>query len=167
MSLISLGIIIFSFFVGIYIGSVIFGKEIPEVVFSSQKKTDLLEQKLRYTPVVKNFRFPQGLTKAHLVADVLNPCMAEFCEHFECSDESFKYCEYINKLADRILQWYNPEYGELLLIAHDSDCDGWVIDFTWKKPKQKPSAFICPREAVDGMEMYYNNPIALYSQEDK
>lgn len=161
-TIITICIYILAFAVGLYIGSIIFGKEIPE--FNQQNKIDELEQKLRDAPMVRTFEFRQTLTKAKLMEDVLKPCMVEFCKHFYGSDESFKYDEYINKLADRIMQWYNPEYGELVLVAHDDGTGIFKIDWTWNQPERKPK-YICHREAIEGMEKYYEdelgNPMVL------
>lgn len=159
-------IIMLCFVVGIYLGSLIFGKKIPEGVCVKQKKIDLLEQKLKDAPMVRTFEFRQSLTKAKLMEDVLKPSWVEFAHHWDCILEfDDRIRANLDKLADRIMSWYNPEYSELLLIAHNDDKIGFTIDFTWKKPKQKPSVFICPKEAVEGLEKYYEdelgNPMVL------
>lgn len=133
-TLITILINVLAFSVGMYIGSIIFGKEIPE--FSKQKQLDSLEQKLKYSPMVRTFECRNGLTKAKLVADVLKPCMVEFHHHWYGSTEFLKWPDNLEQFADRILEWYNPvsEYTELLLVAH-SEHGGFTVDFTWKKPE--------------------------------
>ena len=137
-----------------YIGSIIFGKEIPE--FSKQKQLVLLEQKLKKAPMVRTFEFRNGLTKAKLVNDVLKPCMVEFYHHWYGHTESFRWPDNLEQLADRILEWYNPGsgYTELLLVAHTDGNGSFQVDFTWKKPKPM---FICSRAAIEGLEQYYKD----------
>lgn len=149
-TIITICINVLAFAVGMYIGSIVFGKDEPKLPTETQNPVKL------YYPMVRTFEFRNGLTKAKLVADVLKPCMVEFCKHFYDSDESFKYDEYINKLADRIMQWYNPEYGELVLVAHDDGNGPFQVDFTWKKPERKPQ-YICDRKTLEGLEQYYKD----------
>ena len=157
-TIITICIYILAFAVGLYIGSIIFGKEMPE--FSKQK--------LRDAPMVRTFEFRNGLTKAKLVADVLRPCMVEFYHHWYGSTESFKWPGNLEQLADRILEWYNPssEYTELLLVAHSDGNGSFLVDFTWTKSKPK---FLITREAIEGLEKYYEdelgNPMILGTHE--
>lgn len=177
MSIISLVIIIFGFVVGIYIGSVIFGKDIPEGVFVKQKKVEELEQQLKDAPMVLSYVFRDPMTKAQLLEHVLKPSSVMFVKHWKMSlsrEDLWKnkgFFERMDKLAERIVQWYNPEYNQLLLIAHKSEaCEGFVVDFTWRQPERTPK-FICYRDAVEGLEKYYKdelgNPIVIYNQESK
>lgn len=177
MSITILVIIILCFVIGLYLGSVIFGKEVPEGMFVKQKKIDLLEQKLKDSPIVDSIVLDTTVTKDYLIHDVLNPRFISYLHHFglltdiEHQVESEKFKQSVSDYADKIMQWYNPEFNELLLIAHSDGCCGFDVDFTWKKPKQKPRVFICPREAVEGLEKYYEdelgNPMILDSQEAK
>ena len=165
MSITILVITILAFVVGIYLGSVIFGKEVPEGVFDKQNKIDLLEQKLKDSPIVDSIFLDKTVTKDYLIHDVLIPRFISYLHHFglltdiEHQVESEKFKQAVSDYADKIMQWYNPEFNELLLIAHRDGCCGFDVDFTWKKPKQKPGVFICPREAVEGLEKYYEDEL--------
>lgn len=165
-------ITILAFVVGIYLGSVIFCKEVSEGVFEKQNTLDRLEQQLRDSPIVDSIVLDKTVTKDFLIHDVLNPRFISYWHHFglltdiEHQVESEKFKQAVSDYADKIMQWYNPEFNELLLVAHSDGCGGFDVDFTWKQPKQKPSVFLCPREAVEGMEKYYNdNPIVIYKRE--
>ena len=138
--MINIFIALLSVAVGIYLGSVIFVAEEPGT-FANQKKIDLLEEQLREAPMVISCVFNKPLTKLDLVEDVLHPQCYKFMCHFGVSDRleirmNKKYEDALDQLADAIMQWYNPEYNELLLIAHQepNDVGGFVIDWTWKKP---------------------------------
>lgn len=172
MSITILVITILSFVIGLYLGCIVFGKEIPEGVFHKQKKLEALEQQLKDAPIVDSIVFDKTVTKDFLIHDVLNPRFINYLHHWgmltdiEHQVESEKFKKSVNDYADKIMQWYNPEYNELLLIAHSDGCCGFDVDFTWKKPIR----FLCPIEAVEGLEKYYtdelgNPPVAIYHQE--
>lgn len=129
--MISVFIAILALAVGVYVGSLVFGKE------PSEKTTEHTSDK--QPPVVDSFIFRKPLTKHMLVEDVLYQECYKFMAHFDIQNRleirvSKKYEESINQLADTIMQWYNPEYNELLLIAHPETSAGFVLDWTWKKP---------------------------------
>lgn len=159
----TIAIAILALAIGIYVGNIIFGKEIPEGVFVKQKKIDLLEQQLRDAPMVLSYAFSKPMTNEQMLAHVLKPSSILFLKHFNISsswEDTWKdkvFIERMDKLAERIVQWYNPEYNQLLLIANKSENrEGFVVDFTWRQPEQKPK-FICSREAVEGLENYYKD----------
>ena len=117
--------------IGVYIGSIIFGNK------QSEKHTE--PEPDSKTPVVDSFIFRKPPTKHMLVEDVLNHECYKFMAHFYVQNRleihvSKKYEESLNQLADAIMQWYNTEYNELLLIAHRESTSGFVLDWTWKKP---------------------------------
>ena len=149
-TIITICINVLAFSVGMYIGSIIFGKEEPKLPTETQNPVKI------YYPMVRTFEFRNGLTKAKLVADVLKPCMVEFYHHWYGITESFKWPDNLEQLADRIMQWYNPgsEYTELLLVAHSDGNGSFQVDFTWTKPKPM---FTVKREAVEGLEKYYKD----------
>lgn len=129
--MISIFIAILAILVGVYVGSVIFGAKEPSNK-PTEPKTD------KKPPVVDSFIFSQPLTNM-LVENVLYQECYKFMCHFDIQNRleirvSEKYEESINQLADAIMQWYNPEYNELLLIAHQEASAGFVLDWTWKKP---------------------------------
>lgn len=129
--MISILIAVLALAVGVYVGSIVFGHE------PSEKSTE--PEPDSKTPVVDSFIFRKPPTKHMLVEDVLEHECYKFMAHFEISDRleirvSKKYEESLNQLADAIMQWYNPEYNELLLIAHSDSASGLVVDWTWKKP---------------------------------
>jgi len=131
--MISIFIAILALAVGVYVGSIVFGGKEP----SEEKPTEHASDKK--PPVVDSFIFRKPLTKHMLVEDVLYQECYKFMAHFDIQNRleirvSKKYEESINQLADAIMQWYNPEYNELLLIAHQEASAGFVLDWTWKKP---------------------------------
>jgi len=129
-TIITICINVLAFSVGMYIGSIIFGKDEPKLPTETQNPVKI------YYPMVRTFEFRNGLTKAKLVADVLKPCMVEFYHHWYGGTEFMKWPDNIEQLADRIMQWYNPgsEYTELLLVAHGDGNGSFQVDFTWIKP---------------------------------
>ena len=163
MSITILVITILCFVVGIYLGSVIFGKEIPEGVFAKQKKIDLLEQQLRDAPMVIECQLGQQLTVDQMAMDVVGPNLIKIWRHF---GKPLYNVPSSSKVAEEMLQWYNPEseYTKLVIA-------GWlrddVVRIAWTWQKQDPK-FICPKEAVEGLEKYYEdelgNPIVLDNQ---
>lgn len=130
--MINVFIAILAFATGLYVGSIVFNRETPapEVPVVPDKKS----------PMVTSMVFRQPLTKHTLVQEVLHPQCYKFMAHFDIPNRleimvSKKYEESLNRLADAIMQWWNPEYNELLLIAHqEPNSAGFVLDWTWKKP---------------------------------
>lgn len=151
-TIITILINVLAFGVGLYIGSIIFGKdEPPKVDTETQNPVKL------YHPIVLSFEFRQTLTKAKLMEDVLKPSWYQFAHHWDCiTDLNPRILGNLDNLADKIMSWYNPEYNELLLIAHNDDKIGFTIDFTWKKPKQM-GKLVCHADAVEGLEHYYKD----------
>ena len=170
--------LILSLVTGFVIGSLgfIIGKAATskETVAETQKQA-------KHTPMVVSMVFGQPPTKSFLVDAVLKPNRVLFLRHFAPKASLFDTeisNRVIDKRADEILRWYNPEYNELLLIAHptgklqDEGNQSFVVDFVWKKPTiQKPGVFICPMDALEGIEKYYEymlgNPMLLGNQEAK
>ena len=128
-TIITILINVLAFSIGMYIGSIVFGKDEPKVATETQNPVKV------YHPIVRTFEFRQTLTKSKLMEDVLKPSWVEFARHWDCILElNGRILANLDKLADRIMQWYTPEYNELLLIAHSDDKFGFTVDFTWKKP---------------------------------
>ena len=133
--MINICIALLAFAVGMFVGSIVFGREATEATTDTQNPVK------EYHPVVVSMVFRQPLTKHMLVEDVLHPQCYKFMCHFDVPDRleiriSKKYEDALDQLGDAIMQWYNPEYNELLLIAHQEPnaVGGFVIDWTWKKP---------------------------------
>lgn len=131
----TIAIAILALAIGIYVGSIVFGNEAPKLQTDAQNPIKV------YHPVVISMVFRKPLTKHMLVEDVLYPQCYKFMCHFDIPDRldvriSKKYEESLDQLADAIMQWYNPEYNELLLIAHrePNAVGSFVVDWTWKKP---------------------------------
>ena len=132
----TIAIAILALAIGIYVGSIIFGKEPSEEQSEAQNPGNPVKL---YYPVVDSFIFRKPLTKHMLIEEVLYQECYKFMCHFDIPDRidiriSEKYEESLNQLADAIMQWYNTEYNELLLIAHRESTSGFVLDWTWKKP---------------------------------
>lgn len=140
MTITILVITILAFVIGLYIGCIVFGKDIPEGVFHKQKRLDLLEQKLKDSPIVDSIVLDKTVTKDYLIHDVLIPRFISYLHHFglltdiESQVESDKFKQAVSEYADKIMQWYNQEFNELLLVAHSDGFGGFDVDFTWKKP---------------------------------
>lgn len=126
---------VLAFIIGMYIGSVVFGKDEPKLPTETQNPVK------EYHPMVISIVFRKPPTKHMLVEEVLIPQCYKFMCHFDVPDRleirmSKKYEDALDQMGDAIMQWYNPEYNELLLIAHQEPnaVGGFVIDWTWKKP---------------------------------
>ena len=133
--MINIFIALLAFAVGMFVGSIVFGKEETEV------HTDTQIQDQEYHPMVVSMVFNKPLTKLDLVEEVLYPQCYKFMCHFDVPDRleirmSKKYEDALDQMGDAIMQWYNPEYNELLLIAHKEPnaAGGFIVDWTWKKP---------------------------------
>ena len=126
--MINIFIAILALAVGLFVGSIVFGKDEPKLDTETQNPVKI------YYPIVRTFEFRNGLTKSKLVADVLKPCMVEFHHHWH-GTKFLKWPDSLEPFADRILEWYNPgsAYTELLLVAHSDGNGSFQVDFTWKK----------------------------------
>ena len=128
--------IILGFFIA-GIGFVIGRSATNKATQTDNKKQDKL------TPMVVSSVFRQPLTKSFLIHDVLKPNEVLFLRHFAPNANPFDSHHYthLDKKADEIMKWYNPEYNELLLIAHptgklqDEGNQTYNVDFVWKKPR--------------------------------
>lgn len=131
--MINIFIALLAFATGLYVGSIVFNRETPapEVPSVPDNKS----------PAVISMVFRQPLTKHLLVNEVLKPQCYKFMCHFDIPNRlelrvSQKFSETLDQLADKIMEWYNQDYNELLLIAHqepNTTC-GFLVDWTWKKP---------------------------------
>lgn len=134
-TIITICINVLAFIVGLYIGSIIFGKDEPKL------PTETQNQVKEYHPMVISIVFRKPPTKHMLVEEVLIPHCYNFMCHFDIPnpDEvrmSKEFKEALDQKGDAIMHWYNSEYNELLLIAHrePNDDSGFWFDWTWKKP---------------------------------
>lgn len=134
-TLITICINVLAFAVGVYIGSIIFGKDEPKLPTETQNPVK------EYHPIVISIVFRKPLTKHMLVEEVLIPQCYKFMHHFDIPNPSEfsmskEFKDAIDQKGDAIMQWYNPEYNELLLIAHQepNDNGGFWLDWTWRKP---------------------------------
>lgn len=115
--------------IGIYVGSIVFGHETSE----TEPKPD------RNSPLVicMVFHKNKNLTKETLLNDCLKPRAIQIARHFglpwmPVDKELWKN---IDKMADQIMQWWNPDYNELVLVAHRETPGGSVIlNWTWAVP---------------------------------
>lgn len=125
--MINIFIAILALAIGVYAGSVVFGKETSEV----KQEPD------RNTPLVLTFIFHKKLTKDELLNDCLKPRAVQIARHFGLPfvpvDKDL--WRSIDKLADQIMEWYNPDYPELVLVAHRESPDSSVVlNWTWAVP---------------------------------
>jgi hypothetical protein len=115
--------------VGIYIGSIVFEKGTTE----TEPKPD------RNSPMVICMVFHKNkpLTKETLLNDCLKPRAIQIARHFglpfiPVDKELWKS---LDKLADQIMQWWNPDYNELVLVAHrETPESSVVLNWTWAVP---------------------------------
>ncbi len=125
--MINILIALIAFAVGMFVGSIIFGKETTE----TEPKPD------RNSPMVICMVFHKRLTKETLLEDCLKPRAIGIARHF-----GLPFCpvpkdlwDSLDSLADKIMQWYNPDYPELVLVAHRETPEGSVVlNWTWAVP---------------------------------
>ena len=166
MSITILVITILAFVIGLYLGSVIFGKEVPEGVFYAQTKVKALEQQLREAPMVIECQLGQPITVDQMSMDVVGPNLIKIWRHF---GKPLYDVPSSSKVAEEMLQWYNQEseYTKLVIV-------GWlradVVRIAWTWQKQDTKAYIMTPDAFEGLEKYYEDelgkpPVAIYNQE--
>lgn len=112
--------------VGIYVGSIIFGRESAQI----KQETD------RNSPLVICMVFHKRLTKESLL-EVLKPRAVQIAMHFglPVCPVSKDLWDSLDPLADKIMKWYNPEYCQLVLVAHRDTPEGRVaLNWTWAIP---------------------------------
>jgi len=127
--MISVLVAILALAVGAYVGSIVFGKE------SSEKPTE----PDRDSPLVicMVFHKNKNLTKEVLLNDCLKPRAIQIARHFglQIMPVDKELWRNIDKLADQVMQWWNPDYNELVLVAHRETPGGRVIlNWTWAVP---------------------------------
>lgn len=113
--------------VGIYLGSVIFGKETTEV----KQKPD------RNSPMVICMVFHKKLTKETLLNDCLKPYAVRIASHFglQVVPVDKELWDRLDPIADKMMKWYNPEYNQLVLVAHRDTPESSVqLNWTWAVP---------------------------------
>lgn len=166
MSITILVITILAFVVGLYLGSVIFGKEVPDGVFSSQKKVEALDQQLRDAPMVIECQLGQPITLDQMEMDVVAPNLIKIWRHFGLGLFTMPST---TKYAEAMLQWYNPESEYTKLVIAGYMCGG-VVKIAWTWQKQDPKKYIMTPAAVEGLEKYYEdelgNQMAMETKKD-
>lgn len=113
--------------VGIYLGSVIFGKE---------PAAQLPQEPDRNTPLVLTFVFHKKLTKDELL-DMLKPSAIQIARHFGLPwlPVDKELWDRLDPLADKMMKWYNPAFCQLVLVAHRPTKDSGVeLNWTWAVP---------------------------------
>lgn len=167
MSITILVILIICFVIGLFIGSVIFGKDVPEGVFEKQNTLDRLEHQLKDAPIVIECQLGQQLTVDQMAMDVVGPNLIKIWRHF---GKPLYNVPSSSKVAEEMLQWYNQESEYTKLVIAGWLRDGVVrIAWTWQ---QKDPKYIITKEAVEGLEKYYEkyyedelgNPMVLDNQ---
>lgn len=125
--MINIFIALLSVSVGIYLGSVIFCKETPEVKQEPDRDSPLV--------ICMVFHKNKPLTKESLLNDCLKPRAIQIARHFglQFVPVDKDLWKSLDKLADQIIQWWNPEYNELVLVAHKLE-GRVVLNWTWAVP---------------------------------
>ena len=124
--MISILIAVLALAIGIYVGSIVFGNDEPK------------EPKPDYnTPLVICMVFHKPPTRETLLNDCLKPRAIQIARHFGLSfipvDKDL--WKSIDKLSEQIMQWYNPAYNELVLVAHrPTPSSSVVLNWTWAVP---------------------------------
>lgn len=125
--MINIFIAVLAIAIGIYLGSVIFSKE---------PSAQLPQEPDRNTPLVLTFVFHKKLTKDELL-DMLKPRAIQIARHFGLPwmPVDKELWDRLDPLADKMMKWYNPEYCQLVLVAHRPTKDsGVVLNWTWAIP---------------------------------
>lgn len=124
--MINIFIALLSVSIGIYLGSVIFCKETTEV----KQEPD------RNSPLVICMVFHKRLTKDALL-ECLKPRAVQIARHFglQCIPVDKELWDRLDPMAEKMMEWYNPEYNQLVLTAHRETPGGRVIlNWTWAVP---------------------------------
>lgn len=124
--MINIFIALLSVSIGIYVGSIVFGHETTE----AEPKPD------RNSPLVLTFVFHKKLTKDELL-EMLKPRAIQIARHFGLPwmPVDKELWDRLEPLADKMMKWYNPEYCQLVLVAHRPTKDSSVVlNWTWAVP---------------------------------
>lgn len=125
----TIAIAILALAIGIYIGSIVFGKEDTEKPTEPDRDSPLV--------ICMVFHKNKQLTKETLLNDCLKPRAIQIARHFglQFMPVDKELWQNIDKLADQIIQWWNPDYPELVLVAHRLTPGGSVVlNWTWAVP---------------------------------
>ena len=77
-----------------------------------------------------------GIDKQRLVDEILQIDTSRLYQHFyKGATIHFKESDYENmrSIADKIIQWYNPEYNELIVFGYMQN-NKVIMDWKWNKP---------------------------------
>ena len=124
--MINIFIAILALAVGLFAGSTIFGKEPVQ----PKQEPD------RNSPLVFTFVFHKKLTKDELL-EMLKPRAVQIARHFglQWLPVDKELWDRLDPLADKMMQWYNPDYCQLVLVAHRETPNGSVmLNWTWAVP---------------------------------
>ena len=124
----TIAIAILALAIGIYVGSIVFGKEVPTE--PTEPKPD------RNSPMVICMVFHKHLNKGELM-EMLKPQAIRIARHFGLPfmPVDKELWDSLDPLADKIMKWYNPEYPELVLVAHrESPNSSVILNWTWAVP---------------------------------
>ena len=125
--MINIFIAILALAIGVFVGSVIFSKE----------PAQLPQEPDRNSPMVICMVFHKRLTRETLLNDCLKPRAVQIARHFglQFMPVDKELWRSLDKLADQIMEWYNPDYPELVLVAHRESPDSSVVlNWTWAVP---------------------------------
>ena len=124
--MINIFIAVLALAIGVFVGSVIFSKEPAQTTHEPD----------RNTPLVLTFVFHKKLTKDELL-EMLKPRAIQIARHFGLPwmPVDKKLWDSLDPLADKMMQWYNPEYCQLVLVAHrESPNSSVMLNWTWAVP---------------------------------
>lgn len=127
---------------------------------------DVLQRNLDSVPIVIECQLGQPLTVEQM-DEVVAANLIKICRHFyKCIDDplSFasKYEKFIEKNAEAMLQWYNPDAGYTRLVIV-----GWlrggVARIAWTWQTQDPELYV--PNTVEDLQKYFidhlGNPVVL------
>lgn len=123
----TIAIAILALAIGIYVGSIVFGKEATEKPTEPDSDSPLV--------ICMVFHKNKQLTKETLLDDCLKPRAIQIARHFGLPfmPVDKELWQNIDKLSDQIIQWWNPNYNELVLVAHKLE-GRVVLNWTWAVP---------------------------------
>lgn len=129
--MINIFIAVLALAIGVFLGS---------VIFSNETAAQLPQEPDRNSPMVICMVFHKRLTRETLLNDCLKPRAVQIARHFGLPfmpvDKDL--WDSLDPLADKMMKWYNPEYCQLVLVAHRPTKDsGVVLNWTWTEPERR------------------------------
>ena len=149
---------------GFFIGTAAAGREATRLEKVNKELQTKINSMSVASPMVIECQLGQPLTLDQMSVDVVTVNLVKIWRHFGKDMETMPSS---TALAYDILHWYNPdsEYTKLVIVGY---LQGDAIRLAWTWTNRDPM-FIVTREALEGMEKYYEdafgNPVILDPKE--